>query len=232
VLDIAHANHGDPARKCIVRAESGAHVCLAVVDGWGSWGNGAQAAAWVRDCLDAAWRRKLPTTAHSFADELAEALRALPPDLRDPEFGCGFSVAALVARDGEVGVCAAGLYGVDVVGAAGVLHLYRPRYLSDRLIEEQGVTPAELAEMAFADVYVGSLVEDAAGRPWALGLCTLGASDSIIIARRAVLEVVAREAGRAPSSAVELQGRIAREQGGDAPVVIFRPHAASEPARA
>lgn len=159
-VDVASAAYGSRSDPAVIQFQSEHATLLALFDGAGSWGYGMEAAAWTRLRLTERWRHCVPGSMDAVADDIEAACEAVPRELRDADFGCGFSGVAVLIGPSSVHVAAAGLFGVSLVNRAEVFPLFRPRMLTDRLLEEGHLRPDELDAFAHQDVHVGPVLVD------------------------------------------------------------------------
>src|SRR5215472_9951851 len=124
-VDIAPASYRRD-EPCVLDSKSNGLRVVAILDGYGSWGTGAETAHWVRERLGEQWGRARPVDAATIAADLAAAARAIPEEFRDNEWGDGFAFAAALVRAESVQVMAQGRFGAIHFGPTQVVPLYTP----------------------------------------------------------------------------------------------------------
>src|SRR5262249_5371346 len=123
-------------RGCAPLLWSGSDASEAVLllDGVGSWGAGAEAAAWFRARLAAfvAGRRELTTSAIS--DALSGFVSELPPEIRDADFGWSFSFGAALLVGSKIHVATRGGLSVVLLRGDAIHTVHKPARLIDDLV--------------------------------------------------------------------------------------------------
>lgn len=140
-IDTADGDH-ERALPAIVRASAdGALQFVALIDGLGSWGCGAEAAARLHDAL--ARVETLPSDidpAH-LINRMCFPFRAVPDDWWTD--GWEFSVVGVIVRATTATIVASGAF--TVVHQRGDTRsvVYRPETLADRAVREGKMSPAD-----------------------------------------------------------------------------------------
>ena len=130
---------------------------MALFDGAGSWGPGAEAAIWVRDQLRSRWAKRSRVRLDLFRADLTAAASSLPQELRGEE-GDEFSVAALLLDEEGIQFCAAGRYGALHVTPHSALALHSPASWVMEQVTAGILTKEEALEHPLREVASGAHV--------------------------------------------------------------------------
>lgn len=142
-VDIAPAAYKATSSPGVIHQGTGPSTVVAVLDARGTWGNGYEAAAWMREALLARWANE-PPTAEAIAEHMVAAAQSIPEHLDDDYFGCAFcGLALVVERNSFIIVAAGGIECCKVTGR-GLEHVYRTRLLIDDFVASAKVDPAEV----------------------------------------------------------------------------------------
>ena len=129
----------------IVFPRDGEQAALFAFDGSGSWGSGAETTAWFREWIAATVRDSDDLTPEAVNETLVAAIRELPSDLTDCDFGWTFSLAVILCRQDTVHVAASGSFAAIALNSRGIERLVVPTRLVDELVAH-GTISAEEAE--------------------------------------------------------------------------------------
>lgn len=115
---------------------------VVLFDGSGSWGAGAEAAAWCRESLAANLVVGPDFTDTEFTQALEASAATLSDAIRADEWGWSFSVAAVVIRDSVVHGLAAGGFSIGLLReGAPMRRLFAPDRLIDELVRTGQLSP-------------------------------------------------------------------------------------------
>jgi hypothetical protein len=184
-----------------------------VVDGAGSWGSGVEAADWCRRRVADLWVRSDPPSPSGLAADIQAAVADLPPELADPDFGCAFSVALVLARGEEWHLVAAGTYGAVLCHRARQEAVYRPRRWTDAQIEQGRMTVEEGRSHPLRNVMACPFVGDVGDAPPAVhGPFHVPPGSALVIAHLGVLDRLTERPpyGRETPAAHALQALVER----------------------
>jgi hypothetical protein len=188
-IDAAPATYRRPAGGGgVLACEGSGWSVTGIVDGFGSWGYGMEAADWVSMRLVSTWRSRASLLGGEVANDVTEAAAQLPPEWQAKDEDCAFSVALLLTSAAGIEVIAAGAYNVARLDGAQITELFRAR----RWIEEQvslGVLPADALDThPLREVMIGPFVADTSGRrPDVLGPFEAATDARFLVAHHAVL---------------------------------------------
>jgi hypothetical protein len=168
----------DAPRTLLIRKGEGA--VAAVIDGFGSWGSGAEAARWTLTRLGEEWAGQEALSELAVAQDVARVVDLTPNELRNDDLGWGFAVAVIVCKGAALTWYAAGSYSVHHFLGDARRALFRPRMLVDDLIAS-GASEAQAAAFTHAHVVLGPFVGD--GKPTQLssGTCVLRPGESLTV---------------------------------------------------
>jgi hypothetical protein len=160
-----------------------------VIDGWGSWGRGMEAADRCRGSLDARWGVATDLRTEQMLEDIHAAVSDLPDEWVSDDMGCAFSIALALVRRRTIHVVAAGAYGIVQAEQDRSAYLFRPRRWIDTAAAEAGMTAEQMAAHPLHRVVTGPWVADK-GRsvPSALGPFRLAPGAMLVIADVDLLE--------------------------------------------
>jgi hypothetical protein len=223
VLDIAPATYRRPVDfDGVLVCEGPGWSVAGIIDGFGSWGYGVEAASWLAERLLPAWRSRPSLAAADIADSVSAVASQLPREWQEEEMGCSCSMAIVLKAAGGTHVVAAGLYSIAMLGAGQIHDVFRARLWINEPVRQGLLTADEAQTHPLRHVVVGPFVADADGRPPdVLGPFELPAQARFLIADdRLLREVIAMPADSRPQTAIGIQeiGRSIRVVG--TPVVL------------
>lgn len=134
---------------------------VVLLDGLGSWGTGAEAAAWTRERFAHDFERAPPTSPRAFTEALSRALTELPLSITAEWGGWSFSAAAVLVDGPCWHVASLGRHAIVAVGPRGATTLAAPQRPLDALVASGQVTPAEAEHHSIAHFLQGPFVGDA-----------------------------------------------------------------------
>jgi len=223
VLDIAPATYRRPVDfDGVIVCEGPGWSVAGIIDGFGSWGYGVEAASWLAERLLPAWRSRASLGAADIADSVSAVASQLPREWQDDQMGCSFSVALVSNVAGSTHVVAAGLYGIAMIDGGEIHDLFRARLWINEQVR-LGLLSADVARThPLRHVVTGPFVADGSGRPLeVLGPVGVSAQTRLLIADDRLLRaVIAMPADSRPQTAIGIQeiGRSIRAVG--TPVVL------------
>lgn len=141
----------------LLTAADGSRAVAAVADGAGFWGRGSEAAKFVADELQTYWRRRVPS-ADEVVSDLQEALKRLPPGIRNDEDGHDFCFAAVVVEGAVVTALARGWYGVAAFRNDRVDIVHQPRMWVEEQVAAGFLSEEEAENHPLRHVYAGPTV--------------------------------------------------------------------------
>ena len=135
-----------------------AGVCIVYAfDGSGSWGAGAEAAAWFRNWI-AKESDGASTSPETIMELLAAGIRALPSEITGCDFHWEFSLAVAICRTDTVQVGASGSIAALAIRSKGFDRLFVPKRLVDELVTHGTILPAEGKNHQYRRIFCGPFI--------------------------------------------------------------------------
>jgi len=114
---------------------------LFLFDGSGSWGSGAEAAAWFREQIAGKFRNPDEISPNSVNQTLTDLIPTLPKQIAEEDWS--FSLAVVIIERTAIHVGALGSISVLALRGNSLMRLYSPVRLVDELVSSGRITVAE-----------------------------------------------------------------------------------------
>jgi protein phosphatase len=208
----------------VLEVTEGDAAVFGVVDGFGSWGSGVEAAEVVLSFLRQRWTNACPTTPLAVAREIVAAEAVIPREWMEGDMGCSFSVALVVHATGTTHVVAAGIFGVCRLDGREAEELFRPHRWVDEQMKLGRLSTQEALDHPLGGLPIGPFMADGSGRmPEIFGPFHVEAGSTLVIAEERILRaLLAAPEGEWPATAAAIQELGTKHRAPGAPVVVGR----------
>ena len=213
------SRHRGAAEPIVWSSASARGVIL--LDGSGSWGAGAEAAAWIRHAL----AERLPDEEiepKTVSAELTRAIAQLPDSISGDELGWHFSIAAVLFGGTHVQVTALGVFSILLIHNQEARPLVTAKRLIDDLVAAGHLSRAEAEQHEYRKILVGPFFG-----PGATELCwsepvPVSSADQILIGDASIITCVAAHASLLQiRHALALRDELERLGGHSCPTAIL-----------
>jgi hypothetical protein len=151
----------DPGTVAIVRDQFRTAVLLC--DGSGSWGAGAEAAAWSLQFLERRWSGSGLPDLSTLVEDVGSLHSVVPKKWRESDFGSSFCFVLLYCSVSTVRYFAAGLYSVVLFDGSDLRTIFQPNTVGAELIKQKVMSEKEASR--FRGVGLGPWIMDEALDP-------------------------------------------------------------------
>ncbi|WP_437828058.1 hypothetical protein [Sorangium sp. So ce1153] len=208
----------------LVRCSSDDRSQIVVLfDGSGSWGTGAEAAAWCRESLAANLAVGPDFTHTEFTQALEAAAATLSDVTRANEWGWSFSVAAIVIRDSVVYGLAAGGFSIGLLReGAPMRRLFAPDRLVDELVRTGQLSHGDAKTSTYRRILLSPCFGDKPDALRTRAQEALQPGDRVILGDPDLLDLLATLPPDAPvPRAIELRDRVEQLGGQSCPTAVL-----------